>query len=79
MKLDYTDIHSEFYGVGKGRICNRKGSLRDLSTLLPPPLISHPPRLVTSKSEMDPTSQVGTTTRNNVAEGLTLAFVGVDV
>ena len=28
---------------------------------------------------MDPTSQVGTTTRHNVAEGLTLAFVGVDV
>ena len=22
MKPDYTDIHSEFYGVGKGRICN---------------------------------------------------------
>ena len=33
MKPDYIDIHSEFYGVGKGRICNRKGSLRDPSTL----------------------------------------------
>ena len=79
MKPDYTDIHSKFYGVGKGRIYNRKGSLRDPSTLEPPPLISHPPRLVTYKSEMEPTSQVGTTTRHNGAECLTSAFVGVDV
>ena len=28
---------------------------------------------------MEPTSQVGTTTRHNFFEGLTLAFVGVDV
>ena len=28
---------------------------------------------------MEPTSQVGTTARHNVAEGFTLAFVGVDV
>ena len=28
---------------------------------------------------MEPTSQVGTTTRHNVVEGLTSAFVGVDV
>ena len=33
MKKDYADIHFEFYGVGKGRICNRKGALRDPSTL----------------------------------------------
>ena len=79
MKPDYTDIHSEFYGVGKGRICNEKGSLRDPSTLRPPPQISRPPRLVTYKSEMEPTSQVGTTARNNVVKGLTLKFVGVDV
>ena len=79
MNPDYTDIHSKFYGIGKGRIYNRKGALRDPITLRPPPQISHPPRLVTYKSEMDPTSQVGTTTRHNVAEGLTLAFVGVDV
>ena len=79
MKPDYTDIHSEFYGVGKGRICNRKGALRDPSTLRPPPLISRSLRLVTYKSEMEPTSQVRTTARHNVAEGLTSAFVGVDV
>ena len=79
MKLDYTDIHSEFYGVGKGRICKRKGALRDPSTLQPPPHISRPPRLVTYKSEMEPTSQVGTTARHNVAEGLNATFVGVDV
>ena len=47
MKPDYTDIHSEFYGVGKGMICNQKGALRDPSTLRPPPLISRPPRFVT--------------------------------
>ena len=79
MKPDYTNIHSEFYGVGKGRICNRKGALRDPSTLRPPPSISRPPRLVTYKSEMEPTSQVGTTARHNVAESLNSAFVGVDV
>ena len=79
MKPDYTDIHSEFYGLGKGRICNRKGALRDPTTLRPPPEIPHPPMLVTYKLEMEPTSQVGTTARHNVAEGLTSAFVGVDV
>ena len=79
MKPDYTDIHSKFYGVGKGRIYNRKGSIRDPSTLRPPAPISCPPRLATYKLEMEPTSQVGTTARHNVAEGLTLAFVGVDV
>jgi len=79
MKPDYTDIHSEFYGVGKGRIYNRKGALRDPSTLRPPPPISRPPRLVTYKSEMEPTSQVGTTARHNAAKGLTSTFVGVDV
>ena len=78
MKLDYTDIHSEFYGVGKGRICNQKGSLRDPNTLRPPPQISHPPRLVTYKSEMQCTSQVRTTARHNVVKGLTSTFVGVD-
>ena len=78
MKPDYTDIHFEFYGVGKGRIYNKKCALRDPSTLQPPPHISHPPRLVTYKSDMEPTSQVGTTVRHNVFEGLTLTFVGVD-
>ena len=71
MKPDYTDIHSEFYGVGKGRICNRKGSLRNPSTIRSPPPISRPPKLVTYKSEIEPTSQVGTTARHNIAEGLT--------
>ena len=33
IKPDYTDIHSEFYGVRKGRIYNRKGALRDPSTI----------------------------------------------
>ena len=79
MKQDYTDIHSKFYGVGKGRICNQKGALRDPSTLRPPPPISHPARFVTYKSEIEPTSQVGTIARHNVAEGLTSEFVGVDV
>ena len=79
MKPDYNNIHSEFYGVRNGRIYNRKGALRYPSTLQPPPQISCPPRLVTYKSEMEPTSQVETTTRNNVAKGLTLTFVGVDV
>ena len=76
---DYTDILFDFYGVGKGRIYNRKGALRDPSTLRPPPHISRPPRLVNYKLEMDPTSQVGTTARHNVVEGLTSTFVGVDV
>ena len=34
---------------------------------------------MTYKSEMESTSQVRKTTRHNVAEGLTSAFVGVDV
>ena len=79
MKRNYTDIHSKFYGVGKGRVYNLKGSLRDPSTLWPPPQIAHPLRLVTYKSEMEPTPQVRTTARHNVAEGLTSTFVGVDV
>ena len=79
MKPDYIDINSEFYGVGKGRICNQKCALRDPTNLRPPPQISRPPRLVTYKSEMESTSQVRTTARHNVAEGLTSAFVGVDV
>ena len=44
-----------------------KNALRDPSTLRLPPQISHPPRLVTYKSEMEPTSQVGTIARHNVA------------
>ena len=34
---------------------------------------------MTYKSVMKPTSQVGTTARHNVVEGLTSAFVGFDV
>ena len=34
---------------------------------------------MTYKLEMEPTPQVETTARHNVAEGLTSAFVGVDV
>jgi hypothetical protein len=79
MKPDYTDVHSKFYGVGKGRIYDREGAHRDPATLRPPPQISRPPRLVALKSEMEPTSQLGTTARNFVGDGLSSVLVGVDV
>ena len=72
-------LDTQFRILQNGRICNQKGALRDPITLRPPPQISCPPRLVTCKLEMEPTSQVGTTARHNVSKGLTLTFVGRDV
>lgn len=59
MKPDYTDLPSEYYGTGKGRLYDRKAALHDTELPRPePPLVCQPPRLVTLWSEMDATSQI---------------------
>jgi hypothetical protein len=79
MKPNYTDVPSDFYGVGKGRIYNRKGALRDPTTIQPPPEIPRPPRVVALRSEMETTSQLGTVGRESVGDGLASALAGVEV
>jgi hypothetical protein len=62
MQPDYTNLPSKYYGVGKGRTYNRRGAFRDpVFPRPPPPLVSHPPRVVSLPSEMEATSQVGRT------------------
>jgi hypothetical protein len=55
MEPDYTNIPSIYYGVGKGQTYNRRGAYRDpVFPRPPPPLVSHPPRVVYLYLDIDP-------------------------
>ena len=57
MKTNYNDLPSEFFGPGKGRLCECKGVKRD--TNFPrsePPLVIQPPCMETLWSKVDATS-----------------------
>ena len=83
MKPDYNDIHSEFFGPGRGRLYQRKGAKRDVELPRPePPLVSRPSRVKTLRSEMDATSQISREARDvmikNVHRGLSGVNIGLN-
>ena len=59
MKPNYNDLPSEFFGLGKGRLYDRKGAKLDVELPRPePPLVSRLVRVETLRLEMDVTSQI---------------------
>ena len=59
MKPNYNDLPSEFFGLGKGQLCDRRGTRHDAELPRPePPLVSRHFRVENLRSEMDATSQI---------------------
>ena len=59
MKPNYNDLPFEFFGPGKGILCERRGPKCDVEFPRPePPLVSRPLRIENFWSEMDDTSQI---------------------
>ena len=80
MKPDYTDASSKFYGVGKGRMYEREGSFHDpLFPKATPRLVPRPHIIVTLRSEMEATSQIGLEARTVIGNNLPYYLVRVDV
>ena len=51
MKPNYNDLPSEFFGSGKGRLCEFRGARRDVELPHPePPLVSRPFRVENLRS-----------------------------
>ena len=79
MKPDYTDV-SKFYRVGKCRTYEREGAFLDpLFPKATSRLVPRPQRLVTLRSEMEVTSQIGLEARTVIGDNLPYVVVGVDV
>jgi len=80
MQPNYTNLPSIYYGVGKDRTYSRRGSYWDPGfPRPPPPLVSHPPRVVYLPLEIDSTSQVGRQMREEIDDNLNSYFYGIDV
>lgn len=81
MHLDYTYLPSKYYSVGKGHTYNRRGVDRDPTFLRSPlPLVSRPkPRVVSLKSKMEATSQVGREEWEAIVDSLNSSLSGIDV
>ena len=75
MKSNYNNLPSEFFGPGKGRLCDCRGARRDVELPHPEtPLVSQPLHVQTLLSEMDSIFQVSREARDanidNVHNGL---------
>ena len=80
MKPNYNDLPSDFFGPGKGRLCDRKGTRRDVELPRPElPLASRPFQVETLRSEMDETSQISQEARDVMIDNVYRGLGGVDV
>ena len=80
MKPNYNDLPSEFFGLGKGRLYDRKGAKRDVELPHPEPrLVSRSFRVETLRSEMDATSQISQEARDVMIDNVYKGLGGVDV
>ena len=80
MKPNYNDLPSEFFGLGKGRLYDRKGAKRDVELPRPElPLVSRPFWVKTLWSEMDATSQISQEARDVMIENVHSRLGGVDL
>ena len=80
MKPDYNDLPSEFFGLGRGRLYQRKGAKRNVELPRPePPLVSRPSRVETLRSEMDATSQISREARDVMIDNVHSELSGVDI
>ena len=80
MKPNYNDFPSEFFGPGKGRICDHRGPKSDVEMPRPkPPLVCRPLLVKTLRSEMDATSQISREERDAIIDNVQSGLGGVDV
>ena len=80
MKPNYSDVPSEFFGPGKGRLYDCKGAKRDVELPRPkPPLVSRPFWVETLRSEMDVTSKISREARDVMINNVYIGLGGVDV
>ena len=80
MKPDYNDLPSNFFGPGKGRLCDRRGARRDAELPRPePPLVSRPVCVETLQLEMEATSQISREARYAIIDNVHSGLGGVDV
>ena len=80
MKPNYNDLASEFFGPGKGLLCDRRGTRRDVELPCPePPFLSRPFRVKTLWSETEATSQISWEARDVIIDNVHNGLGGVDV
>ena len=80
MKPNYNDLPSEFFGPGKGQLCDHRGAKRDIELHCPePPLVSQIFRVETLSSKMDATSQISRKVRDTIIDNVQSGLGGVDV
>ena len=80
IKPNYNDLPSEFFGPGKGRLCDRRGARHDAELPRPkPPLVSQHVRVETLRSEMEATSQISREARDSIIDNVHSGLGGVDV
>ena len=79
MKPNYNDLSSEFFGPRKCRLCDRRGTRRDVELpRLEPPLVSRNFRVETLWSEMDATSQISREARDVIIDYVYSGLGGFD-
>ena len=80
MKPNYNDIPYEFFGPGKGQLCNYRGAKCDAKLSRPePPLVSRPLCVETLRLDMDATSQISRKARNVIIDNVQTGLSGIDV
>ena len=80
MKPNNNDVPSEFFGPGKGQLCDRRGARRDIElSHLEPPLVSRPFHVETLRSEMEATSQISREVRDVIIDNVRSGLSGVYV
>ena len=80
MKPNYNDLPLEFFGLGKGRLYDCKGTKRDVELPRPePPLVNRPFRVEPLRSEMNATSQISREARDVMIENVHSGLGGVDL
>ena len=80
MKPNYNDLPSEFFGPGKGRLCDRRGARHDVELPHPePPLVSRYFCVETLWSEMKGTSQISREARDAIIDNVHSGLGGVNV
>ena len=80
MKPNYNDLPSEFFGYGKGRLCDHRGSRCDVEFPRPePPLVSQPFCVEFFRSEMEATYKISREALDAIIDNGHSGLGGVDV